>query len=279
MDASVRVTNVLASAIVRLLRPLVRILLANGMSFDAFASLAKRTFVEVGMRDFAIAGKKQSISRISILTGLTRKEVQRVLQDHTPLEDSTGEHYNRAARVISGWIRDADFTEASRRPKILSIDNGSASFSALVRRYSGDMPARAVLDELLRVGAAERLDDQRVRLLVRSYVPRTSGLDKVGILGTDVADLIQTIDHNLEHGTNEPYFQRKVMYDNLPVEVLPELRAQNAARAQELLEQLDSFFAGHDRDVSSDVKGTGRARAGVGIYYFEENLQAGPQEN
>lgn len=278
MDAVVHVNTVLSSAIARLLRPIVRILLANGLSYDAFADIAKRTYVEIGMREFAIAGKKQSISRISILTGLSRKEVQRVLQDQTPLEATTNEHYNRAARVIAGWIRDSDFTEANRQPKALPVDGAPASFSELVRRYSGDMPARAVLDELLRVGAVERLGDQRIQLVARAYVPRKSGLDKLGILGTDVADLIHTIDHNLELGPTEPYFQRKVMYDNLPSEALPEFRALTADRAQELLEHLDTWLAGRDRDVNPDINGTGRMRAGVGIYYFQEDLQASPVE-
>ena len=278
MDAPVRINTVLFSAIVRLLRPIVRILLANGVSYDAFANLAKRTYVEIGMRDFAITGKKQSISRISILTGLTRKEVQKVLQNENPVEASTDEHYNRAARVIAGWIRDSDFTEANHRPISLPVDGAPVSFSELVRRYSGDMPARAVLDELLRVGAVERLDDQRIRLVARAYIPSKSGLDKIGILGADVADLIHTIDHNLEHGPTEPYFQRKVMYDNLPAEVLPEFRALTANRAQTLLERLDSWLAGHDRDVNPDINGTGRMRVGVGIYYFQEDLQASPEE-
>ena len=59
-------------------------------------------------------------------------------------------------------------------------------------------------------------------------------------------------------------------YDNLPAEVLPEFRKLSAKRAQELLEKLDRWLAERDRDVTPSVKGTGRNRAGLGIYYFEE---------
>ena len=225
------------------------------------------------MRDFSIPGKKQSVSRVSILSGLSRKEVQRLLDEESQSpETDAGERYNRAARVIAGWVRDKEFTSASGDPLELNVTGDGISFGLLVKRYSGDVPARAVLDELLRVGAAERLKDDRIRLLARAYIPRSSDQDKLDILGTDVADLIATIDHNLQRGAADPRFQRKVMYDNLPEESLSRFRALSAEHAQALLEKMDQWLSQHDRDVNASVKGTGRVRAGIGIYYFEEKL-------
>ncbi len=272
-----RVNKVLASAVARLLRPLVRVLLAHGMAFDAFVELAKHAYVEVAMQEFGIPGRKQTVSRVSVLTGLTRKEVQRVLQGDAVAETDTGERYNRAARVIAGWVRDPKFRKANGEAQVLPFE-GARSFSALVRRYSGDMPPRAVLDELLRVGAVERVGDERLRLKTRAYVPGTSAPDKIAILGTDVADLICTINHNLANASAAPHFQRKVMYDNLPREAVEKFRALSAAQAQQLLERLDSWLAQHDRDANPEVKGTERVRAGIGIYYFEENLREAPEE-
>ena len=271
--------RVLSRAIVRLLRPLIRIVLRNGMSYNAFADLAKQVYVDVGMQEFAIPGKKQTISRVSILTGLSRKEVQRVMGRRDSADDEARARYNRAARVIAGWVRDRDFTDAAGNPLALSQEEGEAGFSELVKRHSGDMPARAVLDELLRVGAVEHLENGRIRLLSRAYVPRTSDLEKLEILGTDVSDLIYTIDHNLQHGADDPYFQRKVMYDNLPAEAIGTFRHLSAERAQALLEKMDKWLAEHDRDMNSSVEGTGRMRAGIGIYYFDEAVTKKPEEN
>jgi len=189
------------------------------------------------------------------------------------------ETYNRAARVIAGWVRDKEFTDAAGEPLALSQAGATASFSLLVKRYSGDVPARAVLDELLRVGAVERLDDDRIRLLSRAYVPRTSDLDKLDILGADVSDLITTIDHNLQRGAEDPRFQRKVMYDNVPEESIAAFRSLSGAQAQSLLEAMDKWLSQHDRDVNPCQSGTGRVRVGIGIYYFEENLAKRPEEN
>ncbi len=279
MDTTVKQTQTLSEAVKRLLRPLIRVLLRNGMSFTAFSDLAKQVYVEVGMQEFGIPGKKQTISRISILSGLSRKEVQRVVGQGGPANAETQERYNRAARVIAGWVRDRDFTDATGNPAALSQENGSISFSQLVKRYSGDVPARAMLDELLRVGAVERLDDDRIRLLSRAYIPRTSDLDKIEILGVDVSDLIYTLDHNLQRGAADPFFQRKVMYDNLPAEAIGEFRALSTVQAQALLEKLDQWLSKHDRDVNSSVTGVGRMRAGIGIYYFEQDMEKQPEEN
>lgn len=255
----------------------MRVLLRHGFSFQSFAEVAKRVYVEVGMEDFGIEGRKQTISRVSVLTGLTRKEIQRIVSGGSSEDTETRERYNRAARVVAGWVRDRDFSDPRGRPARLPID-GNPGFGLLVKRYSGDVPARAVLDELLRVGTVRRLDDGRVELLSRAYVPRTSDLDKIAILGTDVADLITTIDHNLLYGETDPFFQRKVMYDNLPAEAIAEFRQLSADQAQQLMELLDEWLSRHDRDVNPRVAGTGRKRAGMGIFYFEEDLADRPAE-
>jgi len=243
------------------------------MSFKAFVDIAKHTYVEVAAEEFGIPGKKTSISRVALLSGLTRKEVQRLL-DAPAIEDTdAGERYNRAARVVAGWVRDADFSDADGNPKVLTLQEGEASFAALTRRFSGDIPSRAILDELLRVGIVEKVDDNSVRLKTRAYVPESGDADKLNILGTDVSDLVSTIDHNLQHGAADPFFQRKVMYDNVPVEALQEFRRLSGAQAQALLERLDKWLSQHDRDTSG-TRGTGQIRTGIGIYYFEEDMKS-----
>jgi hypothetical protein len=147
-----------------------------------------------------------------------------------------------------------------------------ASFAELVKRYSGDMPARAMLDELLRAGAVKQLKDGRICLLARGYVPQKGSAEKLNILGSDTADLIATIDHNLYEKPAKPRMQRKVMYDNVPVEAAREFQILAAAQSQELLEALDRWLSHRDRDVNPASKGTGRVRVGLGLYHFEERL-------
>ncbi len=266
----------LETAVARLLRPLVRLLLRHGMPYAAFADLAKQAYVESAMEDFRIEGRKPSISRASILTGLTRKEVQRRVAAPTGGRETPAERHNRAVRVLTAWVRDPDFLGPDAAPRALSSepDAGDGGFAALARRHSGDVPARAVLDELLRIGAVRQRDDGLIEPVARGYVPQRSAEDKLRMLGTDVADLVATIEHNIEHGATDPYFQRKVMYDGIPAEVLPTFRRWSATFSQALLEKLDRWLATRDDGGAGGPK----ARVGVGIYYFEEPARTGAEQ-
>jgi hypothetical protein len=259
-----------------MLRPLVRLLLRRGVSFKDFAHLLKWIFVDVAAEEFGIAGRKQSVSRVSIVTGLTRKEVSHLLNITEQRDRESSDKYNRLSRVIAGWRRDPEFHDQRGGAASLDIKGEGSTFAELVRRYSGDMTPRAMLDELLRVGAVRLIRDGRVKLVVRGYVPGSGDEVKIHILGTDVGHLIATIDHNLQlNGSTpeKPYFQRKVLYDNLPAEALPKFRILSAGSAQKLLEKLDTWLAERDRDSNPSVEGTGRHVAGIGIYYFEEPFE------
>ena len=150
MDADTQPRHAIDRAVVQLLRPLFRLLLRHGVSYRAFEALARRCFVGVALDEFGIPGRKASISRAAILSGLTRKEVQRLASETDGAGWITVERHNRAARVLTGWVRDADFHGPDGAPRALEPD-GPGGFAQLVRRHSGDVPARAVMDELLQV--------------------------------------------------------------------------------------------------------------------------------
>lgn len=258
----------------RLLVPLIRIYLRNGKAARSLYDLVKQVYVNLAKEEFGIGGKKATVSRIAILTGLTRKEVQTLLANPLPDDGSVEEEYNRAARVITGWLRDSKFSDGRGHPAPLPLNGKRGSFSALVKAYSGDIPVRAMLDELLHTGAVARLKNGNICLRARGYIPRKSTLEKLHILGTDTADLIDTIDHNVYVAPHKPRFQRKVMYDNIPIEAAQAFRAIVAARGQELLESLDRWLSNRDRDVNPTSKGSGRVRTGFGIYHFENHREA-----
>jgi hypothetical protein len=268
MEKSAR--GALTAAVARILRPLVRILLKNGISYRTFADIARSQFVEIAQNEFGIEGRKQSVSHIAVITGLTRKEVSRLLKFSVPSDKEKSDRYNRASRTIAGWRRDKDFFNATGKPGILSISGPGKTFQQLVTRYSGDIPHRAVLDELLRAGVVMCPDENRVKLIKQAYLPRGDEAMKLHILGIDTSYLIDTISHNLNGGESEVFFQRKVLYDHLPDEALPALRRLSSKSAQVLLEKLDSWLSDHDRDINPQIEGNGRNTAGIGIYYFEE---------
>lgn len=267
-----KTSQAITVAMLRVLRPLVRILLRHGVSHRTFSELAKWVYVDIASSEFGLETRKQSTSRVAVVTGLTRKEVARLRALPQPEERLSSEHYNRAARIIGAWMREPAFQSETGSPVALPLHGDTASFKELAHRYSGDMPMRALLDELLRVGAVRLNDEGKVQLLSRGYVPHSDTVEKLNILGTDVALLLTTIDHNLVNAADGPRYQRKVAYDNLPDAALPGFRALAAEEAQALLEKLNHWLSERDRDTNPDVGGDGRNRAGVGIYYFEESV-------
>jgi hypothetical protein len=267
--------------VARVLAALFRVLLRQGFSYTAFDALARRVYVQVALSEFGIPGKKPSVSRASILSGLTRKEVQRLVEEASdgPARDAAAaapERHNRAGRVLAAWARERDFIDAAGRPRRLPLQEGAGSFAELVRRFSGDMPVRAVLDELERLGAARRTEDGQIEYLRPMFLGRSSATDKLDLLGTDVADLITTIEHNVQHGEADPRFQRKVMYRDMPASVVPEFRMLVAAHGMAVLQQLDVWLSAHRAgvDPADPANHEPKVRLGLGVYYFEETQAA-----
>lgn len=255
-------------AVLRILKPLARVAIRYGVSANAMSELVRRAYVEAAEQSLAEEGKKVLSSRVCTVTGLYRKEVVRI-KALPPLEsNAVDDRYNRSARVITGWLRDPDFLTQKGKPRVLDVD-GDDGFQNLVKRYSGDMTPRSMLEELQRLQAVEITSQGKVKLTNRAYLPDASELDVLQILGTDTADLIDTIQHNMHASGEDRRFQRKVEYRHIPQRHVDRFRAFATQESQRLLEKLDRWLASHDTESRTlDKPG---ARLGLGIYQFEKD--------
>ena len=257
----------LQKAVMHALAPLVRLLLRHGVSHAAFANWAKQVYVDVASREFGIDGKRPTVSRIAIVTGINRKEVKRIAD--LPAEVDTGvSKHNRAVRVVTGWLQDEEFRTARGKPRVLTYGDADDSFNRLVRKHGGDVPARALLDELVRVGTVSR-DGARIELARAGYVPHRSEEALLDLFATSARDLLTTLEHNLA-GEGPTRLQMSVAYDNVTDAGLEAFRKLSAERAMALLRELDAALSPHDRDLNPDAEGEGRHRAGLGVYYIED---------
>lgn len=260
--------KVLAEAIRQMMRPLVRILLRNGYAYGTLAEQLRQVYVEVAYKDFPPEGKKQSVSRVSALTGLNRKEVKRLLEGGDSDKSTGQERYNRAVRVITGWINDSRFQDTHGRPAVLPVEGSDNSFSQLVKEYSGDMTTVAMLDMLVDAGCVRRQQGDTIRLIRYAYIPGGDSTEKIRILGNDAAELIATIDHNLTADEDELWFQRKVAWDNIAPETVPKLKKLTFKKAQALLEQLNREYAKHELEEDAEADGK---YISLGIYFHEHS--------
>ena len=258
----------LHNAVVQLLRPLVKVLLRHGLAYDEFAELARRTYVDVAERDFGLQGRKQTASRISVITGLHRKEVARL--QALNLQVSQGEAggaelartMNRAARVVAGWL--TEHPPAGDAPQALDAEQ----FAALVRKHSGDMPPRAVLDELRHAGALTVGDDGRLTLSSHGYVPQQTDVRKIALLGQHAADLLGAIEHNLAQPPEQAWLQQRVFADHIPADRIDAVRAQLRATGVQALAHTRETLVAHDGGDAAPAPGARRVT--LGVYYFEE---------
>ena len=181
------IRQTLSDTLNKILSALIHTLLRNGMSYGEFDQIARKVFVDVAYRDFSQPQKKQTVSNVAILTGLNRKEVKKLHELDIDQPTSNSKQYNRSIRVIGGWINDPDFLHANGSPRDLDME-GDNSFSALVRKYSGDMPVAAMQKALVESANISIADDRKVRLLSRAYLPSNDPVEKLSILGTDTRD-------------------------------------------------------------------------------------------
>jgi hypothetical protein len=147
---------------------LARLLLRHGVSFHAFADLAKRAYVEAAHGDFGIPGRKPSISRVAVLTGLTRKEIQKLIDSASAPDTEASERYNRAARVVTGWVRDKDFCDADGQPVALLTAPRPASRNGPPQQRRHPLgPCSAIAARWHR----QETPDGHIRLVARAYIP------------------------------------------------------------------------------------------------------------
>lgn len=160
-----------------ILRPVIRMLLRFGLSYPEFNQISRKLFVDVAMREpeFRIPRRRRQYkSRVALLTALSRKEVLRLLEAKRPVDDEELQQSNRAARVLDGWLNDPRYLNDRGEPLPLPFKaaDGRRSFSQLVAEYSGDIPPRAILDELLATTTCAAYGDDDIRVTRRDYVAR-----------------------------------------------------------------------------------------------------------
>lgn len=264
----------LLTALRRLLQPLVRLAIARGITYPALSELMKALFVEVANRDFALAGKAQTDSRLTLLTGVHRKDVKRLREEGSrSLEARMPRSVSLGAQIAAAWSTRPGYVDADGAPLPLpksGTDGSEASFEALVASISKDIRPRAVLDEWIRLGVVSMDDQERVHLDSAAFVP-SSGFEEMSFyLGQNIHDHIAAIDHNLASGA-ERFLERCVHYDHVAPESLPEL-----ARLAEL-HGMKALRAVNARAGSPQTRG-GEWRMNFGIYFFAEPLPGGSQE-
>jgi hypothetical protein len=269
--ASASTAHVLA-ATRQWLKPLVHVLIGCGVTWREFADVAKTAYVEVATGQFGRRGRPTNVSRASILTGLTRREVriQRDRLDSGP-EPLTG-YVTKASLLLSAWHLEPEFLDPKGKPALLRLDGEGATFAALLRRCgASDVPPSTLLKELRAAGAIRVTEDGRLEPLQRMYVPQKMDEELIRLWGTVLADVATTYVHNLMRDARTPArFERAALNDRVAVSALPEFREFLNKEGQAFLERVDAWLLAHEATESAVGSKKATIRLGAGVYHLQD---------
>jgi hypothetical protein len=260
------------NALLIALRPLARALLRAGVGYREFEEISKSAFVDIATKDYGLRGRPTNISRVAVMTGLTRKEVRRLRDKSAKGEGAMAVRSTPMAVILHRWYTDESFLDESGQPKILNFDGPGTTFSSLVKNFGGDIPPGAMRTELKRIKAVEEFADGSLRVLKRNV----SGLDVHDRLITGLARVIYpaalTLAHNTSDKTGEnTWIQRNAVTTCVRDGDLARLRRISADRLIEFTQSIDDLFVAYETLYEGDDQPQHAVAAGVGVYYFEDD--------
>jgi hypothetical protein len=258
-----------------LLVPLVRILLRNGISFNEISEVLKGAYARVAATDFAVPGRPMSYSRLSITTGIARRDFDRVLGEEERLRRALESNASQIANVLQGWHNDPEYMGPYGFPRDLEFSReagGGLSFEDLVERYAPGVDAQLMLEELIRYRAAAIAEESgMIHVEKRTFIPEQMAPEVIEIFARGVRRYVETVDHNLgEQEATRRRFERWVFPDyGIRAEDWAPFSEMVRDRLQEVIDDLETQFALFRRPR----EGTDQILSvGVGLYLYKDDL-------
>lgn len=259
-------------ALLIVMRPIVRILLRYGIGYGGFAEIVKSTFVDIASSDFGIRGRPTNISRVAVMTGLTRKEVKRLRDKIENGDEGIIVKTTPMAQILHKWHAEDDFIDENGRPAKLSFSGGDINFSELVKRYGGDVPPGAMRTELKRVGSVTEHPDGSLSVASRVVLPEDETDKLVTGLVHCAYPLLSTIAANSDPNlTGEGFAQFSTYSLNIDDAQKKRLRRVTYDRLSEAAVSFDDLFMAYESlTANADPDRTDDSAVVIGLYYFEE---------
>ncbi len=253
------------------LRPIVKILLRFNVGVSEFTEIVKKSYVDVASTEYGIRGRPTNISRVAVMTGLTRKEVRRLRNMIEAGETSLSVKTTPIAEILHRWHAEEDFLDEKGRPAALPFAKGEGSFSDLVKKFGGDVPPGAMRTELKRIGSVVEDDNGDLRVVKRSVSPSDQTDNLIASLVHAAYPLLSTIVENCANEEGPAGLAQFSAYSSdINKADLKRLRRISYDRLSDMAESFDDLFmayeALHEGSDNSDS-----TVVSVGLFYFEEN--------
>ena len=265
-----------AQAFSQLLRPMARLMIDHGVQLADMLELLKSALVEEAKDAYALTEKGSSDTRIALLTGVHRKDVRRLREAPLPAQ-ALSAMVPLAASVVARWISEPRFLNADQSPRLLARTPGRSSlgepdFTTLVAEVSRDVGARAVLDELVRLGVVERREDGFVALRSSGFVPQEGRGESFYFLAANLSDHMAASVHNLRPDQTAPLMlEQSAFSQGLSAAQAEQLHALARRLWAKALQQFLQTASVAEQRSQADDGPRHRVRFGV---YFNDAVQA-----
>lgn len=259
------------NAFLLVMRPIVRILLRYGIGFREFAEVAKTAFVDVASTDFGLRGRPTNISRVAVMTGLSRKEVKRLREEIAKGNGGVTIRTTALSDVIHHWHAEKEFTDSSGNPLALPFSGRERSFASLVRKFGGDIPAGAMRTEMKRVGAIAESDDGKLVVTDRTFKAEDDDEKLITVLVHGVYSQLSNVCFNIDPDRNEPTWPNRIAYTKIiRAPETRQLRRVTKDRIVDFAESIDDVFMAYESLHKEESDKHEDRVVAVGVYYFEE---------
>ncbi len=263
----------LVSALTKLLKPLVRLLIHFQITYPFVSQLLKSIYLQVATESFPVEGKRLTDSRLSLLTGVHRKDVRRLRYEDDPITAIESKPGSLSAQVIASWLSFPEYSDEDGNAKPLHrlSANGEPSFESLVEDVSKqDLRSRSLLDEWMRKNIISIDDDGLVHLEKEAFLPSEDFDAKAYFFGHNVHDHIAASTHNLM-GNTPSYFDRSVYYNNLRPESITALQELSEQQAMNVIKEINRKARSLQRKDSGKKEAKHRFR--FGAYFYSEQQE------
>lgn len=263
----------------RLLRPAVRFCLRRSVKIQDLIRALKFEFVHVAKEELARESHVSSVSRLSAMTGLQRKDLKQLLDDGSSSKNLEGSSGNLMFRVINRWSQDRRFIKGNGKPRALTTEGLESEFSKLVRTVSTDLNHHTLLFELERLGFIRR-DGNYVHLLTNVYSNQNNTIEALADSTQDLDDLYRAVEENLGSDGSDLNLHARTAYDSISSVDIPRIRKWIFEKGVEFHKQVRAYLAQFDRDLSQPGKSSGddRSRIVFGTFSFSEKCDKSEEE-
>ena len=253
-----------------LLRPLIRALIAQGVTAPAFYKLIKQTYVDVAEKDLREQEDQITDSRISVMTGVHRRDVKQMRNEDQTEQASLRAKVSTLTSVLGHWLGDPRFATSEGLPKELDrFGSGDGnSFESLVRSVSTDVRPRTVLDELVRQKLVELDDGDVVTLKADAFLGPADVDQRILFFSSNVGDHMAAATENLL-AEEPPFLERAVFYNYLTEKSVDEIEEKARSMGNDLL--LDLNKDAHARQLVDKETQEGTHRFRFGVFFYRED--------